>query len=232
MQRAMAEISLTDDTGHRYEWGDLSTGGGRGRDRQEWHGDVLAALDPARKPVWVEFRPAGAGAPARVALPPPAQVPVGRADRHLGHRGDPSGARRRRAGHHHVRVAGGAATSSSSGPTTTTSCSLTRSASSGDPRPAAGWSWSTSTRAACAGLVASRWRTACYASGATTPGSTSASPPRSDPAPSRANGSLPTRRASATTMLPPLLFEHPAAELSVDDSAQLCEDRRQPGHIA
>jgi nucleoside-diphosphate-sugar epimerase len=30
----------------------------------------------------------------------------------------------------------------------------------------------------------------------------------------------------------PLLFEHPAAELSVDDSAQLCEDRRQPGHIA
>jgi hypothetical protein len=33
-------------------------------------------------------------------------------------------------------------------------------------------------------------------------------------------------------VLPPSLFEHPAAELSVDDSAQLCEDRRQPGHIA
>jgi maltose alpha-D-glucosyltransferase/alpha-amylase len=33
-------------------------------------------------------------------------------------------------------------------------------------------------------------------------------------------------------LLPPLLFEHPAAESSVDDSAQLCEDRRQPGHIA
>ena len=28
------------------------------------------------------------------------------------------------------------------------------------------------------------------------------------------------------------LFEHPAAELSADDSAQLCEDRRRPGHIA
>src|SRR6478672_7620888 len=28
------------------------------------------------------------------------------------------------------------------------------------------------------------------------------------------------------------LFEHPAAELSVDDSAQLCEDRRQADHIA
>jgi hypothetical protein len=28
-------------------------------------------------------------------------------------------------------------------------------------------------------------------------------------------------------LLPPSLFEHPAAELSVDDSAQLSEDRRQ-----
>jgi hypothetical protein len=28
------------------------------------------------------------------------------------------------------------------------------------------------------------------------------------------------------------LFEHPAAELSVDDSAPLGEDRRQPDHIA
>jgi len=33
-------------------------------------------------------------------------------------------------------------------------------------------------------------------------------------------------------LLPPSLFEHPAAELSVDDSAQLCEDHRQPDHIA
>jgi hypothetical protein len=33
-------------------------------------------------------------------------------------------------------------------------------------------------------------------------------------------------------LLPPSLFEHPAAELSADDSAQLCEDRRQPDHIA
>jgi hypothetical protein len=33
-------------------------------------------------------------------------------------------------------------------------------------------------------------------------------------------------------LLPPWLFEHPAAELSVDDSAQLCGDRRQPDHIA
>jgi len=33
-------------------------------------------------------------------------------------------------------------------------------------------------------------------------------------------------------VLPPSLFERPAAELSVDDSAQLCEDRRQTDHIA
>jgi hypothetical protein len=29
-------------------------------------------------------------------------------------------------------------------------------------------------------------------------------------------------------LLPPSLFDHPAAELSVDDSAQLGEDGRQP----
>jgi hypothetical protein len=39
-------------------------------------------------------------------------------------------------------------------------------------------------------------------------------------------------RSIQDQMLPPSVFEHPAAELSVDDSAQLCEDRRQPGHIA
>jgi hypothetical protein len=35
-----------------------------------------------------------------------------------------------------------------------------------------------------------------------------------------------------TMVLPPSLFEHPAAELSVEDSAQLGEDRRQSDHIA
>ena len=77
MRQAMAEISLTDDTGQAYDLSDLSTGGGRSRDRQEWRGDVLAALDPARKPASVELRPTGRGAPARVLLPPPARVPVG-----------------------------------------------------------------------------------------------------------------------------------------------------------
>jgi hypothetical protein len=36
----------------------------------------------------------------------------------------------------------------------------------------------------------------------------------------------------AEQLLPPSPFEHPAAELSVDDSAQLCQDHRQPDHIA
>jgi hypothetical protein len=39
-------------------------------------------------------------------------------------------------------------------------------------------------------------------------------------------------RAAMSQVLPPSLFEHPAAELSVDDSAQLSENRRQPNHIA
>ncbi len=40
------------------------------------------------------------------------------------------------------------------------------------------------------------------------------------------------RIGASKRVLPPSLFEHPAAELSVDDSAQLGEDRRQPDHIA
>jgi uncharacterized protein len=37
---------------------------------------------------------------------------------------------------------------------------------------------------------------------------------------------------SRELVLPPRLSEHPAAELPVDDPAPLCEDRRQPDHIA
>jgi hypothetical protein len=39
-----------------------------------------------------------------------------------------------------------------------------------------------------------------------------------------------TAKVHAMTGQAPL-FEHPAAELSADDSAQLCEDRRRPGHV-
>ena len=40
------------------------------------------------------------------------------------------------------------------------------------------------------------------------------------------------RALAGGSLLLPSLFEHPAAELSVCYSAQLCEDRRQPDHIA
>jgi hypothetical protein len=77
MRQAMSEISLTDDSGHSYDLSSVRTGGGRSRGWQEWDGHVLVARDPARKPAWLEFTPAAEGASARVALPLPAQVPVG-----------------------------------------------------------------------------------------------------------------------------------------------------------
>lgn len=40
------------------------------------------------------------------------------------------------------------------------------------------------------------------------------------------------RGLRGAVVLPPSLFEHPSAELSVDDSAQLSEDRGQPDHVA
>ena len=47
---------------------------------QEWHGHVLVARDPASKPAWFELAPTIGGGSGRVALPSPAQVPVGRSD--------------------------------------------------------------------------------------------------------------------------------------------------------
>jgi hypothetical protein len=80
MRQAMSEISLTDDTGHSYDLALEGVGLGRMRGRQEWHGQVLAEPNPAGTPAWVEFTPAHAGASGRVALVPPAQVPVGVSD--------------------------------------------------------------------------------------------------------------------------------------------------------
>src|SRR5215468_10726431 len=80
MGRAMSEISLTDDAGRSHDlraedvgWSrDLSLG------EQEWHGHVVVARDPASRPEWFELAPAIGGGPGRVAVPSPAQVPVGR----------------------------------------------------------------------------------------------------------------------------------------------------------
>ena len=79
MRRAMSEISVTDDTGHSYDLAVEVTRWSRVRERQEqeWHGQVLVDPDPVRSPGWLEFTAAHAGASGRVALQPPAQLPVG-----------------------------------------------------------------------------------------------------------------------------------------------------------
>jgi len=79
MRRAMSEISVTDDTGHSYELAAEGVSWSRVRERQEqeWRGQVLVDPDPARPPGWLEFTAARTGASGRVALVPPASVPVG-----------------------------------------------------------------------------------------------------------------------------------------------------------
>lgn len=82
MGQAMSEILLTDDAGqsHSLRAEDVSWGRRRDQQEQEWHGRVLVARDPASKPAWFELAPTIGGASGRVALPAPAQVPVGRSD--------------------------------------------------------------------------------------------------------------------------------------------------------
>ena len=81
MRRAMSDVSVTDDTGRSYELAAEDVGWSRVRERQEqeWRGQVLLDPDPdpARLPGWLEFTTAGGGASGRVALLPPAEVPVG-----------------------------------------------------------------------------------------------------------------------------------------------------------
>jgi hypothetical protein len=80
MGQAMSEISLTDDAGQSHDLRAEGVGWGRSGGWQEWHGHVLVACDPASKPTWFELAPTIGGASGRVALPSPAQVPVGRSD--------------------------------------------------------------------------------------------------------------------------------------------------------
>jgi hypothetical protein len=80
MGQAMAEISLTDDAGQSHDLRAEGVGWGRSGGWQEWHGHVLVACDPASKPAWFELAPTIGGASGRVALPSPAEVPVGRSD--------------------------------------------------------------------------------------------------------------------------------------------------------
>ena len=79
MRQAMSEISVTDDTGHFYDLAVEDVGWSRVRERQEqeWYGQVLVDPDPPRPPGSLEFTAARTGTSGRVALSPPAQVPVG-----------------------------------------------------------------------------------------------------------------------------------------------------------
>jgi hypothetical protein len=79
MRRVMSEVSVTDDTGHSYELVVEPTSWSRVRERQEqeWRGELLLDPDPLRTPGWLEFTAARGDASGRVALLPPAQVPVG-----------------------------------------------------------------------------------------------------------------------------------------------------------
>ena len=82
MGQALSEISLTDDAGQPHGLRAADVGWSRHLDRheQEWRGHVLVARDPASTPAWFELAPTTAGTSGRVAVPPPAQVPVGRSD--------------------------------------------------------------------------------------------------------------------------------------------------------
>lgn len=82
MGQAMSQISLTDDAGQAHDLRAADVGWSRHLDRheQEWHGHVLVARDPASRPAWLELAPTIGSASGRVALPAPAQVPVGRVD--------------------------------------------------------------------------------------------------------------------------------------------------------
>jgi hypothetical protein len=82
MDQAMSEISLTDDAGQSHDLRAEDVGWSRLQERgeQEWRGHVLVACDPASKPALFELAPTMGGASGRVALPSPAQVPLGRSD--------------------------------------------------------------------------------------------------------------------------------------------------------
>jgi hypothetical protein len=80
MGQAMSEISLTDYAGQSHDLRAEGVSWGRSGGWQEWHGGAPVACDPASRPAWFELAPTIGGASGRVALPPPAQVPVGRSD--------------------------------------------------------------------------------------------------------------------------------------------------------
>src|SRR5450755_1593548 len=80
MQQAMSEISLIDDTRHSYSLTIHDADWSRTRERQEWHGQVIADQNPAGRAAWLEFTPVKTGLSGRVVMPPSARVVVGTSD--------------------------------------------------------------------------------------------------------------------------------------------------------
>lgn len=77
----IAQVALTDDTGHRYE---LAAGHGgwarTGPDRFESHGEAMADPNLLAEPSWLELSSAEAGVPQRVAIDAPPHISTGTAE--------------------------------------------------------------------------------------------------------------------------------------------------------
>jgi hypothetical protein len=69
-------LPVVDDRGHFYALVSQDSHEIAG----EWHGEAIAEPNPAGKITWLEFGSAGPDAPARLILPPAAQLPVGKGD--------------------------------------------------------------------------------------------------------------------------------------------------------
>jgi hypothetical protein len=77
LEQALAEISVTDDTGHRYRLQSRGAFRSGSRDRSQWQerGQLTAEPGPAGPAAWLEF--GSAQGQARVVLPPPPHLATG-----------------------------------------------------------------------------------------------------------------------------------------------------------
>jgi hypothetical protein len=80
LEQALAEISVTDDSGHRYRLHSLGGVRSAPRDRSQWQerGQLTADAGPAGPAAWLEF--GSLEGQARVVLPPPPQVATDRGE--------------------------------------------------------------------------------------------------------------------------------------------------------
>jgi len=79
-EQVLAQVTVTDDTGHRYQLTPGRAGGWlrAGRDGWELHGEAAAAAHLLAEPGWLEFGNTATG--QRVRIQPPPDIPVGTAE--------------------------------------------------------------------------------------------------------------------------------------------------------